>query len=341
MEKISVILPVYNAEKTLDKCLSSILKQTYCNYELIIINDGSNDSSLDIINKYILKTNKIILINNDQNIGVSRSRNLGIQKAEGEYITFIDCDDYYEPNALEIMYYLMIEKKVDAVRFSFNRVEKHNKQIKIYNNTYEDKVFQKTEMNIFEMDLIKNNLQAYVWLLITKTNIAKRVIFDENLGMMEDTLWYFYFLKEINNIYFSNKILYNYCVNKNSASNSKEKAVRNIKNMLYLQEKYKELFYTDKLKLTESYFTLLSVIIENIFKLENTHILKEDKIKFYNNLKEQDSYKIIINQINLKKFRLDRRIIILLLNKSRYKTLNFYCKIKRNIKEILKLRIKH
>lgn len=90
---ISIIVPVFNKENYLRECLDSILNQDYQNFELIVINDGSTDSSKIICEEYAAKTDKIILVHKE-NGGVSSARNIGLQKAKGEWITFVDGDDY-------------------------------------------------------------------------------------------------------------------------------------------------------------------------------------------------------------------------------------------------------
>lgn len=99
---VSVIVPVYNAEKYLKKCMESILKQTYENIELILINDGSIDKSLDICNQFSKRDRRIRVIDKD-NSGVSDTRNLGIMLAKGKYLCFVDSDDYIEENYIEKM----------------------------------------------------------------------------------------------------------------------------------------------------------------------------------------------------------------------------------------------
>ena len=96
--KFSIIVPVYNVENYVDKCIKSILNQTYKNYEVIIINDGSTDNSLNIINKY--KNNKKIKIITQKNKGLSNARNNGMKMATGDYLLFIDSDDYIEDKLL-------------------------------------------------------------------------------------------------------------------------------------------------------------------------------------------------------------------------------------------------
>jgi len=101
--KISVILPVYNVEKYLRKCIDSILNQTHINYELIIIDDGSTNNSGNIYDEYKLKDNRIQVIHQN-NQGLSVARNVGIDLAKGKYITFIDSDDYIDKKYLETLY---------------------------------------------------------------------------------------------------------------------------------------------------------------------------------------------------------------------------------------------
>ena len=98
--KYSIIVPVYNMEKYISKCLDSIFSSTYKNYEVIIVNDGSTDKSDEIIKTYIEKNRNIIYIK-EENMGLSTARNNGVSKATGDYIIFVDSDDYIEEKLLE------------------------------------------------------------------------------------------------------------------------------------------------------------------------------------------------------------------------------------------------
>lgn len=101
--KISIVVPVYNVELYLEECLESILKQNFDDYEIICVNDGSTDRSLEILQEFAVKSRKIRLINNPVNRGVSFSRNCGIRNSEGKYILFVDSDDMLCQGALEIL----------------------------------------------------------------------------------------------------------------------------------------------------------------------------------------------------------------------------------------------
>lgn len=105
MDKISIVVAIYNAEKYLKKCIDSLLNQTYKNTEIILVNDCSDDLSLNICKEYSSKYANIYTINNEKNLGVSAARNNGIDVSTGDYICFVDSDDYVEPNYLETLYY--------------------------------------------------------------------------------------------------------------------------------------------------------------------------------------------------------------------------------------------
>ena len=110
--KVSIIVPIYNAEKWIERCIDSILNQTHKNLEIILINDGSKDKSKEIILKY--KDERIIFIDKE-NTGVSATRNLGIEKSSGDYIMFVDSDDYIESNTVETLLKKAVKDKCDLV----------------------------------------------------------------------------------------------------------------------------------------------------------------------------------------------------------------------------------
>lgn len=111
-ELISVIVPIYNTSKYLSKCIDSIINQTYKNLEIILVNDGSTDNSLDICNKYKLIDSRIIIINKD-NGGLSSAKNIGLDNHKGRYIAFIDSDDYVDNNFIGELYNNLISTNSD------------------------------------------------------------------------------------------------------------------------------------------------------------------------------------------------------------------------------------
>lgn len=126
MSKVSVIVPVYNNEAYVEKCLRSVMQQTYANLEIIVINDGSTDKSGEIIRQLSVEDSRIILLN-QENCGVSAARNRGLDAVTGEYLTFIDGDDYVSPDYIENLYESMQAQQVDMLICGFSFVGEDNK----------------------------------------------------------------------------------------------------------------------------------------------------------------------------------------------------------------------
>jgi glycosyltransferase involved in cell wall biosynthesis len=113
MAKVSVVIPVFNAEKYISRCLDSVINQTFKDIEIICINDNSQDNSVNILNEYSSKDKRIKVYSNNHNIGAALSRNIGIDNAKGEYIYFIDVDDFIDENYIEIMFSRIEKEKCD------------------------------------------------------------------------------------------------------------------------------------------------------------------------------------------------------------------------------------
>ena len=121
MPKISIIIPVYNVEKYLDRCIQSVLAQTFEDYELILINDGSKDASLEIMQHY--QGDKRVRVFDQQNMGPAKTRNKGIQEAKGKYIMFIDSDDYIDQDYVEKYYATLKEDDYDIVIGGYQKIQ--------------------------------------------------------------------------------------------------------------------------------------------------------------------------------------------------------------------------
>ncbi len=165
--KFSIIVPVYNVEKYLDKCLNSIFSNSYSNYEVIIINDGTEDNSEDIINKYLKKYNNIIYIK-QKNKGLSSARNQGLKKAKGDYIIFIDSDDYIENDMLskinqnlkdtpDILRYQLREifdnKVVDCKEIGFDNLN----GIDAFNKIIRYKYIEPAQLYVYKLSYLREN----------------------------------------------------------------------------------------------------------------------------------------------------------------------------------------
>ena len=165
MPKISIIVPVYNVEKFLPKCLSSIVSQTFKDWECILIDDGSSDTSGKICDEYALLNEKITVIH-QENKGVSEARNIGIKVSKGEYIGFVDSDDWIEPNTYEIAYNTAISEKADLVQFGF---------------WANDGILDYLEYNQPEGLFNFCNLRDELWHGVWSKLIKKSVIYENNI----------------------------------------------------------------------------------------------------------------------------------------------------------------
>lgn len=112
-DKITIIIPVYNTEKYLKRCLDSVIHQSYSNLEIICIDDKSTDSSRDILLQYASNDSRISLILLDKNAGVSHARNLALEKSTGSYVCFLDSDDYLEQSSCEDLYNNIVNQNSD------------------------------------------------------------------------------------------------------------------------------------------------------------------------------------------------------------------------------------
>ena len=127
MEKISIVVPIYNVEKYVKKCIESLIKQTYKNIEIILVDDGSTDSSAEIIDEYANKDSRIIAIH-QKNKGVSSARNTGLKAARGEYIGFVDPDDYVDCQMYEVMVNKLQASLADLVVCGYSKIWESSKK---------------------------------------------------------------------------------------------------------------------------------------------------------------------------------------------------------------------
>lgn len=174
MIKISVIVPAYNAEKTLGRCIDSIIAQTYSDFEVIIINDGSKDNTASIAESYVKKDNRIRLINKP-NGGISSVRNLGIKEAKGEYINFVDSDDYIDEDTYEICVTAMKEYGVDAVIYGY--YYEQGKRLVAFNYDKQKTVY--TSREVIEKISRGQDISTFLPNKLWKKSLFEGIVFPE------------------------------------------------------------------------------------------------------------------------------------------------------------------
>ena len=211
---VSIIIPIYNVEKYLDRCIKTIVDQTYNNLEIILVDDGSPDNSLVICEKWEKQDNRIRVIHKE-NGGVSSARNIGLEIATGEYISFIDPDDIIHPNYYDIL--MSQIGNADCIICSF---KKFSNEIE-----FENRYIYTTE-NMNSMEAIKrgffNNSDIFyvVWNKIIKTDIAKKQRFNEEMKNGEDSLFAYNVIISCNEIKYTKAPLYGYYIREDGAVNT-------------------------------------------------------------------------------------------------------------------------
>ncbi|SHF79540.1 glycosyltransferase family 2 protein [Dysgonomonas macrotermitis] len=207
MPLVSVILPVFNAERTISKCIGSVLSQTLHDFELIIINDGSTDLTLSICEEFILKDNRIIVLN-QENRGVSYARNRGIEKASGKYLCFVDSDDWVGERYLKAFFKdgEIAEKEIvfqDCIEESEGRSSiKCNFQVKEYNSSRLSEVFNEQRLLNF----------GYPFCKLYRRDVIEShgIRFREDIFFIEDRIFLLEYIQYMESFRFSDEAHYHY-----------------------------------------------------------------------------------------------------------------------------------
>lgn len=222
MKKLSIIIPVYNNEKSLEKCIASILEQEYSNIEIIVINNGSIDNSLEVIKRIAKKDKRIILIDSRVK-GVSNARNIGIKRATGDYITFVDADDFIEKEIYKEMIDSLEKYNAEITFCAYYKINGDIKKRILFPWQEQIKIFENEDIIKFFLPLFIGNsykhepiLLGSVWRTLIKANIVKKIYFDVEIKIAEDLLYILDLLTQTTKIVTINKPLYNYVKNDNS-----------------------------------------------------------------------------------------------------------------------------
>lgn len=294
--KVSIIVPVYNSERTLTRCLDSILKQSYNNIEIICVNDGSTDSSINILKEYAKKDKRIIVVNQKNNKGVAYTKNHGIKKATGKLICFVDSDDYIEDKMIEKMYLFLSEKRLDIVKCNYTNYidgKKHNIKLSYNNKTV---LKSKKDKEEFINKLISGEIPGYLQLIMFRHDLIvnNKIYIKEDLNFLEDLLFYMMLIKSSDKIGILNEPLYNYINNKNGLTFSlKEEKIRSringivccnseIKSMKILNKNQKQILDT-----RTAYMLIHSFMELYIIKNRNIKKYINDNIEIFENANEQ------------------------------------------------------
>lgn len=277
--KVSIIIPICNSEKYLSRCLDSILAQTYKDYEVICVVNGSTDNSLYICEEYAKLNEQFSFFETEK--GVSHARNEGLKRVTGEWFTFIDSDDWVSNSFLEILVSNAIENNSSMSTCSFYRTNQYYLKDYSSNNI---KIVDSLEAAIHNyICRCDNSMSGMVWNKLYKTSVFQNVFFDESININEDCMYTYEALLKSERICISDAKLYYWFIHKNSACHSKQDSLDFSSADVYIK----------LLKLVEKYgdqeveLTLKSQYVKSIiYILFNAKSKNENTSKALENLKD-------------------------------------------------------
>lgn len=312
--KVSVIVPVYNTEKYLKNCIDSLLKQNFEDYEIIVINDLSPGNAEEIIKSYNDK--KILYIKNKTNKGIGYNRNLGIKKAKGEYVCFIDSDDYVKEDFISKMYNYSKENNLDLCVCDYVNVDEEGNKLKEFNLS--DFCITNYEEN--NKILCEINLAPWNKLYKKDMLVKNKIEFSETLKY-EDLSFVALSIKNSKKIGKINEQLNYYTIHNNSETTTRDKRVFDIfKQLDIVRNEYKSGKYLDELTAS----VLLNYTIQQRYQID-----KDTQSKFID-----DAFKYLNdNNIDYKhsEYIKNRSFLKRLIEKNKFIT-KIYCKIYRMLK---------
>lgn len=312
--KVSVIVPVYNTEKYLKNCIDSLLKQNFEDYEIIVINDLSPGNAEEIIKSYNDK--KIVYIKNNTNKGIGYNRNLGVKEAKGEYVCFIDSDDYVKEDFISKMYNYSKENNLDLCVCDYVNVDEKGNTLEEFNLSN----FGITNYEENNKILCEINLGPCNKLFKKDMLIKNKIKFSEKLKY-EDLSFVAFSIKNSAKIGKINEQLNYFTVHKNSETTTRDKRVFDIfKQLDIVRNEYKSGKYLDELTVS----ILLNYTIQQRYQID-----KDTQSKFID-----DAFKYLNdNNIDYKhsEYIKNRSFLKGLIEKNKFIT-KIYCKIYRMLK---------
>lgn len=327
MPRISVIVPVYNTEKYICRCIESILKQSFSDFELILINDGSKDRSVEIIKSYV--DNRIVFIDNNNN-GVSETRNIGIKAAKGEYIQFVDSDDFIDKDMLKDTIEILEDNNADCIMTGlYLDIEQDNK-INTSIQTFE--YFEAENKRDIALNVLDRMGGTYINSPINKLYkrniiIENNIFMDKNIDLGEDFLFNLMYFKYCSKVIFSDKCYYHYWMK--IENNLTFKFRGNKLDLMYLMYKRSEEYFKLSGLTKDEYSNLNNLFIKwmyscfidlhnsgcNLTHKKKIKYLKESIVKYDNIIKGTNNLGLMQKVLKLS---LKYPSIILLISKAMY-----------------------
>ena len=237
---VSIIVPVYNGEKVIERCMRSLIGQSYENIEIIILNDGSKDHTMQILNKYAKLDSRIHVVDKP-NSGVSDTRNQGLKLARGELVQFVDSDDWLSSDATEQLVQGM-RGNCEMVICDYNRVVDNN--IIVKGHIPEEGPISRTEFALYMMKAPANYYYGVLWNKMFRMDIIRKyeLDFPKEIDWCEDLRFNLEYLQYVKHVYVLQKPLYYYVLTKGSLAQSRTDLIDNLRVRNFMFEQYKALY---------------------------------------------------------------------------------------------------
>lgn len=316
---LSVIIPVYNSELFLERCIKSIIAQRISDAEFIFINDGSTDSSHEILEFYKEKDNRIIVIN-QENLGVSKARNKALSICKGKYVGFVDADDYIDRRMFELLLMKILNDKSDLVICNYTKIYYENelqikKDIIFKENNYENDI-----TNYYIEYFCKNHDNGYLWNKLYRSEVIKNnnLKFKENLSMCEDLLFNIEYLMNIKRISYINENLYNYILTNKSSTYKFHKNAFEARKLIYEKTlKICKMYGIDSNEINRKYAKYANIYMKENYKRKDIKLNEKYEIgtRIINNNYTKSIQKWVKN--NKKECNLKTRIFYFLTSRTK------------------------
>lgn len=337
-ELISVIIPVYNVENYIEKCLETLINQTYKKLEIILIDDGSSDNSGNICDKYQKEDSRIKVIHK-KNEGASEARNVGIEQATGKYLAFVDADDYIDYTMLEKMYNQIKQDNAQIVFCGYSRIndigiEKENfLDIEKYPK---DKTILYSLIGALPNDKNDIIIGTSVWICLYDLNIIKsnNIFFkSQKIYMSEDILFQIEYLEHVKKVGLIKEPLYKYRYNENSLSTKYKKDRFEKQKVLYREEKRvleeKGIYNKEvQTRLDRTFLMKIKSCIKGEVKMNNDKT--KNKISNIKNMLNDDLVREVLKRYPIYKLPLESRILTYLMRYKQVHILYYIYKMKRS-----------
>lgn len=322
MKKVSIIIPIYNAEKFLSQCLDTVINQTYKNLEIILVNDGSKDNSYTLCKQYQKQDSRIILLSYT-NHGASYARNKGLENSTGDYVVFVDADDSIDKNYIEAFMKVVMDNEYDLVFCGYKEIENGINNIVLTGK-------EKKELTgILKKDY--KNIEKFLitpWVKLYKNNIIKnhKIEFPEDFIIAEDQVFNSMYLRYVKTYKYIDKPLYNYKKQNNNSLTS----IRNIKafncDLKFL--KIKKIFFEEmEIEERERLLGEWAIVLIHLYAF-----VSNDNKNKYNSYKERVRNIRKEISLNFKPNTFKQKIVLFCLKRNFIFPIYFYNYIKRYIK---------